>query len=926
MSFFSWYFDTTSYGENAVKCPFPHSMADGTEYYEDTPSASVNTEKGVFHCMACDKGFNEIDFMKEVTGCTTSQAYEIKPWFQGNEDIEVWRSSITSVTYPIEMASSFGISKEVQEELMIATVTGSELQFPVFMYEKLIDTRTYIPTNKPKCRSRMDSVAGHIIPFDLWIDTPPERWTLICAGEKDMAVARSHGFNAITLTGGEGTQPFAPKLFKGRYVAICYDNDSAGFKGAKKLALTLHKHGAIVKIVTSFHIGMGDGEDITDYFNNYNKTRVDLIACMESTPVYIPSEEDMYSVKQGTLYDASQPKNLDKLMSANIQVTAVTDSVFSMPTEIVATKTRMSEATDGNSMRAGQTKTWELNEDTMKDTLHLIDNNFKVKQLNENKKMLCKVPFKERNVIYKEYSKATVYKAVVTDLFDSQNVEDNNTPMEYLCYSIGCRLESGRKYKALFKIVPHPYQGQQLIMIIYHTEQANDSVSGFTLNEQTICELKRFQSMSERLGVSAMVNYCAESVKGLLNYNGNNLLIQTVDLAYHTPLTFNLGSFKNIRAYLDTLIVGESRMGKSSTVETLRKEYGLGTFVSLAGNSATVPGLIGGSNKLGNGYQTKAGLIPQNHKGLMIFEEFGKCRADIIGELTDIRSSNEVRITRVSGSLTLPATVRMITLSNVKSTKEIRSIASYPHGISIVAELVGSAEDIARYDVMLVLKDRGNSISDPYWQPQEPFSTEAYRTRIRWVWSRTPEQIIISEEVGRYIYECANDLNQRYDSHIKIFGTEAWKKLARLAIAVAGYCVSTNHTLDSIIVTKEHVDFAADYFIQIYDNDTFKLAQYVEHERQYSTTDNSATDALNEIFQMSPGTVMHLEQEHKTSKQMLGAASGLPTDRLNTVTNLLIQGKFIKLHGHDFIPTERFRLTLPNIQRATLRRVELGSD
>ena len=114
-----------------------------------------------------------------------------------------------------------------------------------------------------------------------------------------------------------------------------------------------------------------------------------------------------------------------------------------------------------------------------------------------------------------------------------------------------------------------------------------------------------------------------ERVKGLLGYDGNNQLIQTIDLTYHTPLMFNMGRFQNIRAYLDTLIVGESRVGKSSTANCLRELYGLGTFTSLAGNSATIPGLVGGSNKTSNGFQTRAGIIPQNHKGMIIFEEFG---------------------------------------------------------------------------------------------------------------------------------------------------------------------------------------------------------------------------------------------------------------------------------------------------------------
>jgi hypothetical protein len=414
------------------------------------------------------------------------------------------------------------------------------------------------------------------------------------------------------------------------------------------------------------------------------------------------------------------------------------------------------------------------------------------------------------------------------------------------------------------------------------------------------------------------VEHLTERVKGLLGYNGNNTLIQAIDLSYHASLQFNFGSFKAVRGYLDTLIVGESRVGKSSTAEALRKLYGLGVFTSLAGNSATVPGLVGGSNKTASGFQTRAGVIPQNHRGLVIFEEFGKCKADLISELTDIRSSGEVRIARVSGTITLPALVRMVALSNVKPNNgTIKPIATYPNGIAVVTELVETAEDIARYDLIVILGDRGNSQIDPYWIPATPLPEESYRTRIRWVWSRTPEQITISEEVGRYIMAKANELNHDFDSHIKIFGTEAWKKLTRLATAVAGYLVSTDDSYENIVVTKEHVDYAVAYFLRIYDNPVFKLRDYVAYERVFSTIDDDGITALQNIYTKYPALVIQLSRSAMCSKNMLSSASGLGGDDLNKALSSLTKAFFIKYEGFDIVPTERFRLGFAQINRNT---------
>jgi hypothetical protein len=615
---------------------------------------------------------------------------------------------------------------------------------------------------------------------------------------------------------------------------------------------------------------------------------------------------------------ASKPQDIGRVLPSNIQVVAVSEQTFSSPGAILAEKWRVTDEKKSNTMLLNEMREWELTNDNIQDILHLIDNNFKETDIERNIRDILKIPQAEKCVKISQLTKKTVFKAYITDMFETTNSDAQ--PMEYIAYSIDSKLESGKKYFVTYKLVPHPYKGQQLIMLITKAVQASDSISNFKINDDTKEHLNIFKNIPGT--VSEKINTLTEKVKGILGYNGNNILIQTIDLAYHTALEFHFGNFKNVRGYLDVLIVGESRIGKSSTANALRETYELGVFTSLAGNSATIPGLIGGSNKTAGGsYQTRAGIIPQNHKGLIIFEEFGKSNNNVISELTDIRSSNEVRITRVAGTITLPAMVRMIALTNVKSSKgQIKSIASYPNGISIVTELVGTAEDIARYDIMLVLADKGNNVIDPFWQPETPYPKEAYQTRVRWVWSRTPEQIIITPEIGRYILEKANEINAKYDSHIKIFGTEAWKKITRLAIAVAGYVVSTDETYENIIVTKEHVDYAVQYFISIYDNPTFKLKEYVDHEKSYSEINEEGIANLQDIYTKYPALVLQLEQSASATKQTLAATTGLSTDDLNKALSRLTSGLFIRFTNYDIVPTERFRLGVAQINRGTVPR------
>ena len=551
--------------EQAVCCPFDHYTSTGVPYKESNPSAHVNTIEGLFHCKVCGTGYSEAQFIQKVCDCSYLNAKRIQRCFETSEDLSVWLQDTTITDETKQRALSLGISEQVIEELQIRTPTNTTdlISFPVFMFDHLMDVRKYDPGATPKVKSRFNCPAGLIIPFDLWRNTPLNRVTLICAGEKDMAVARSHGFNAITITGGENAHCITPEFFKDRHVVIAYDNDGAGIQGAKSLAISLLPYTPHIKVLTKFHeVCSEKGEDITDYFVKYNKTKDDLIECIKATPIYQPTEEDIekqYPIVN--LFEASKAEHLNKMMRSNIQVVAVADSTFVTPSTLLAEKFK--ESGEKDTMRAGEFREWELNEDNCQDILHLVDNNFKEDTIKKNVRNLLKIPQVERCVKIKALTKKTIFKVFVTDMFETTTTEMQ--PMEYTAYCLGCKLESGKKYLATYKLVPHPYKGQQLIMIITNVVQANDSVSNFVLNNEVKEHLKVIQNLEG--SVAERIEMLTEKVKGLLGYNGNNTLIQTIDLAYHTALQFNFGTFKNVRAYLDTIIICESRIGKSSTAD-----------------------------------------------------------------------------------------------------------------------------------------------------------------------------------------------------------------------------------------------------------------------------------------------------------------------------------------------------------------------
>lgn len=910
MGFFESYFAIEGDGEQKVCCPFPHTSNTGMQYHENNPSASVNLTKRVFHCSVCNAGYKESQFVQKILNCTTPQANKFITALENGITAENWDKKNLYET-GLEICKRVGISPIAAVKLGIKSEEHNPdtIFIPVKYKNIVLDVRAYTPGGKPKVKSLKGVPTGMVIPMDA-LDNDKVIW--ICEGEHDMGVMQSNNLNAVCLTGGAGASPMCLDWFKDKRVAVVYDNDDAGRLGAARLCNSLLNVAESVRNVTGFHAVCAEPkEDIADFFCKYNKTRRDLISYYVATPEWSYKEieqtarkVDLMSIADGCLVD-----NVGKTITSNVQVNGTNDEMYVVPGYINCVKV----AEGPGELDEGMQAEWELNENTLRDIIRICAVSADDNALRDRYKELCGVLHTEKNIAVKCDCWRNIYISTIMDL-------GNDNPQEITCYSLDKKLESGHKYQVTHKIVTSPSKAGLLVSISTASTEAVSDVDSFELSETTKTKLQNFVNLAPT--AKERMDICVEKVKGLLGYDGDNQLIQTIDLAYHTPLRFNFGRFTDIRGYIDTLIVGESRVGKSSTAQCLLEHYQLGQFVSLAGNSATVPALIGGSNKTGTGQmQTKAGIIPMNHKGLLILEEFGKCANNIMAELTDVRSSNEVRINRVAGSLTLPAFVRMITLSNVKPTSngDIRPIASYPNGIAIATELVPTAEDIARYDAILISAYKGDNQIDPLWTPDTPMADDEYQTRIRWVWSRTPEQIIFSKEVSEYIVTLCNHLNKEYECHIKLFGTECWKKLCRIAIAIAGYTVCTDDTFENIVVTKECVELAASYLINLYDNSTFRLKEYVNNERKYTEIDKAGIEMLGELYFKCDTLLKSMDEEAQPTKVSLTAAYGGTNDDFNAIMRQLTRANMIRISGTNINPTTRFRKGMALLKREEWR-------
>jgi 5S rRNA maturation endonuclease (ribonuclease M5) len=909
--FFRNYFDDTDFeqvnssGEVSVRCPFPHH-ANGVEYFEENPSAHINEDKGVFHCKVCGAKHSEASFIKQALGVSYGAALRLLKHLENYSISASWYSAISNLDE--ELVGKLHISKSAAIQLRLGTETQG-IGFPVYVYGQLMDIRTYNPGGKPKVKSRFGASAGYFLP-----DVAKMRdinKVLICAGEKDMAIARTFGFDAFTITGGEMATPtHFGYAFKNKNVYIIYDNDEAGVTGAKKLGRFVYDNGGTPHLVFGHHtVAKEKGEDLYDYLVKYHKTKEDLETLLNETP---PMSNEDYQTERDKEYprvsldEAPKPELRGRYITSTIQVTGVYNNPFGIPNVLEVEKVELPPETRPmyNQMAVGKF-IYTIDDTNIDDILYLMDSGLKEEQVNKNIKNLVKIPAKEKGVFIRPLSYATVYKCTVS----THLVSENSKPVEMDMYSF-TPLENGKKYHIIFKTVQHPLRQQELILIAKEVIPIENDLEDFRVTEEVKERLAKFKQKPNETVTEAM-DRLFELDKGYIGAEASKDIVQTVDLVYNTPLQVKVGK-QSMRGALDVFMVGETRTGKSKTSKIKRELYGLGSVINLG--TTTVQGLIGGTNKATN--RTKIGLLPREHKSLVVLEEFSSMNDNaFIKAMTDIRSSNEVRIVRVDSDIRVPCKLRMLTISNPKSRQggAGKSMKSYPNGIEIILELIDSPEDIARYDFFVVVPEpeKYASFLDIEY---EKLPVENYRDRVRWIWTRKDTDISMTPQVQLHLWKVSEELNRTYNTHIRLFGTEAWMKLARIAIGAAGMLVSTDD-YNKIVVTKEHIDWAKDFLVRMYDNEVFKLKQFVYEQRKYTEVDSVLIQELQDLYYGNATMLSFLEMSSGVSRATLRDVSGLSNEEFSIVLNNMARLYLFKWSGSNLIPSERFRKGLSQINR-----------
>lgn len=643
----------------------------------------------------------------------------------------------------------------------------------------------------------------------------------IVEGEPDAILATQDGLNCLTVTGGAGAWRSLDydrlRAFNGKDIILCLDNDKAGQDAARLLA----EHLTAVGIHSLKNIKVPQGKDLSDYFLKYNGSSQSLKQLANATEYLIkPTKRSALTIP---LSETSQAKHIGKYVKTGVIVSGKADAPQAIPSKMKLTCGSAELCASCPCKDTGSAEHFVTTDDpNVLEWLYARDFTSKVKEelgLGRSCKIHAEV------TEWQNLEQVTLIPALST----SRN-QDEGAYSTRRGYYIGHGIESNQNYVLLAMPTVHP-KTKESVLLISKADGTYDSIESFNLSPKEVEDLKAVFSDDPSIVIK---DICTMLAYNHTKIYGRGDVHAAVDLVFHSPRNFTFGGVSVPKGSMELLIFGDTRCGKGQIAEGLTRFYDLGQVVS--GENASFMGLCGGAQKAGDNFQLSWGAIPINHGRLVVIDEFSGLSDDVLGRLSRVRSEGVAEINKGGINTRTRANARLIWIANPRQGREV---SSYPTGVTAIMDLIGTNEDVARFDLAIVVRkgevDIGLINASYHKEVSSKYSPEILRKIVLWAWSRKQDQIIFTDKATEYILDAANKLAQMYSSTIPLIqGENARFKVAKLAAAIAMRTFSTEDGL-SVRVTERHATLAVKLMQRFYSKDSMGYRQFSDIEQGTKT-------------------------------------------------------------------------------------------
>jgi hypothetical protein len=181
-----------------------------------------------------------------------------------------------------------GLSPEIIAKAQIG-YDGKAFTIPIkdVRTRELVNLRRRYWPKLPPSGAKYQGLAGRTLEnggVTIYPGMPGGNALVLCAGEFDALVLWRHGLPGITVTSGAATRwrKEWAWMVKGKRVAVIYDADPREEEQALSRAAELRAAGADAWRVRLSKAGLGNGEDLTDWFVDQGRSQRELLNLINS--------------------------------------------------------------------------------------------------------------------------------------------------------------------------------------------------------------------------------------------------------------------------------------------------------------------------------------------------------------------------------------------------------------------------------------------------------------------------------------------------------------------------------------------------------------------------------------------------------------------------------------------------------------------
>ena len=856
--------------EIKASCPFTQLHKTNTD---KNPSLTVNLNKGVYYCQTCHSKGNIHTMLRHMEDLSSTEA-----WFKLGDSLKIQRPDGTKPTRPEIDA---GLPQHYHQALMaltgpireVLTVRrgltddtlrrfklgwdGERITIPIYdEFNTLVNFRRY-KWNSTEDQWKVlnyvdeyDNSYGEVRIFGIERVTDPSIEAIVwCGGEMDRICAEQHGFPTATATSGEGTwRPEWTRLFRDtKRVYLAQDNDEAGRNATVRLCEKLYKVTDV--FIVNWPEDFPEKGDITDFFTKCGQTAEDFQRLLDTATQYVDpmlSEARIADESEAIEVHLSE-SSAASLYGRRIRVPVMISGKDNTP--YICPKTfriYCGDAADGDNKRCVNCSL-AIHAGELKRTLSSKDPDVL--------KLIKCTDEKQQNTILKMSGVNLRCDRCRIEITEYMNVEELrlipkaeanfgfSKDQEYVVrngYFIGNDIKTNKRYT----LAGYPYTeptNQYAVPVFDKAYPERDLISDFELTDDVIEQLKTFRPREGQSIRDKFDEIHRDLERNITFIWERRNVAFAVDLIYHTVMNFYFQDQFVKRGWGELLIIGDSGQAKTTIVERLMQHYRLGELHS--GESSKRTGLVYNLQQNSQRWFLVWGAFPLNDGGLITLDELSGLSEDDLAIMSDVRSSG---IAKVSGVITAETTsrTRAIYISNPRNGRQLNSET---YGITAVLKLMGKAEDVRRLDLAISVASGdvdpllvNKSLKDLPPVPHT-YISDLCNARVLYAWSRSPENIKITDEATQHILDKATEMGTKYSSKVPIVEAADQRiKIARLAISVACCLFSTDETYNNVVVKPEHVDFVVDFMNEAYCAKSFGYDKLSEQE--HATTDTSDTN------------------------------------------------------------------------------------